>query len=83
MMMVLVIVAVDVGMRVIMGVIVIVRMRMAEHMLVAMIVAVVMGPVFMVLEDRLHTRSNRHLGLRLRVELLAEQQHQGRSEERE
>jgi hypothetical protein len=56
---------------------------MAEHMLVAMIVAVVMGPVFMVLEDRLHTRSNRHLGLRLRVELLAEQQHQGRSEERE
>jgi hypothetical protein len=76
--MVRVIVAIGVGVGMIVRVIVIVGVRMAKDVFVGVIVPVVMRPVFVVLEDRLHTRSNRYFRLRLRIELLAEQQHQGR-----
>ena len=42
-------------------------------MIVMMVVMVMIVPV---LEDRLHAGSYRHVRRRLRVELLAEQQHQ-------
>src|ERR1019366_1495115 len=68
-----------VNMPVLMGVIVIVAMVMLMPMLVAMIMSVLMP----VLENGLHAGRHRHVALRLRIERLAEQQHQRRSRERE
>jgi hypothetical protein len=60
------------------------------RMIVAMVVIVMMMIVPMrmivavaMLEDRLHSGSDRHLRRRLRVELLPEQQHQRRPSQRE
>jgi MFS superfamily sulfate permease-like transporter len=78
---------------VVIGVAVIVVMVMVMgvtvHVLVGVVVAVVVAvamrvvvivPVF---EDRLHARGHRDFAGGLRIELLAEKQHQDRSEERE
>jgi hypothetical protein len=70
-------VGVLVGMRMIVGV------GVPVNVLVGMIVTVVVRTVLVVFEDRLHAGSDCHIRLRLRVQLLAEQQHQGRPEERE
>ena len=82
-MMMRMIVRVVVRVRMIVGVIMIVSMRMSENALVAMIVPVMMRPMLVMLEDRLDARRDGDVGLRLRVEPLAEEKHQGRSEERE
>ena len=65
-------------------VIVVVRMGVPQHVLMPVIVTMMMRAVLVIVfENRLHTRSHRDLRRRLRIQLLAEQQHQGRSEERE
>ena len=67
-------------------VIMVMRMIVTMAMIVVMRMRVTMrvfpGPVVLVV-DRLHPGSDGHFGRRLRVEHLAEQQHQGRSAERE
>jgi hypothetical protein len=82
-MMMRMIVRVVVRVRMIVAVIMIVGMRMSENALVAMIVPVMMWPMLVMLKDRLDAGRDGHVRLRLRIELLAEEKHQGRSEERE
>ena len=80
-----VIVAMIVTVAVIVRVIVIVRVRMAEHVFVPVIVAVMMRAVIVivtVLVNRLDAGGHRDFRGRLRIELLAEEQHQRRSQER-
>jgi hypothetical protein len=59
-------------------------MPVSVSVVVTMLVWVPVGGVFRVpFIDRLHTGSDRHLGGRLRVEHLAQQQHERRPEQRE
>jgi hypothetical protein len=59
-------------------------MMMPTVMIMTVIVGVPVGAVLPVpFIDRLHPGSDRHLGHRLRVELLAQQQHERRPEQRE
>jgi hypothetical protein len=83
MMMVRVIVGIGVRMDMIVRVVMIVGVRVTEDVLMGVIVAVMMRAVLVMFEDRLHTGSDGDIRLRLRIELPAEEKHQGRSEERE
>ena len=64
-----------------MSVLVLVSMVMAVGVAVIMIVIVRMTVMIVLVVHRLHAWSNRHFGLRLRIELAADEQHQRRAEQ--